>query len=109
MECRQISAALLVRFSRIFEQGERFERPAGTERSSTKLSQELNEALARVRFERADILSPFPLVRNESLPFIGRHPSEPVAILLPQSKREVIARWDGHVVVMTNLRFVPAY
>src|SRR4029450_7086863 len=69
-ECNQISAAPFIGISRVFEQGERFERPAGTERSSTKLPQELNQAFARVRFECADILPPFSHLRNKPLQFI---------------------------------------
>jgi hypothetical protein len=55
-ECSQISAAPLARITRVFEQGKRFERSTGTERPSTKLSQELNEAFVWIRFESADVL-----------------------------------------------------
>src|SRR4029453_4480434 len=70
-ECNQISAPPFIEISRVFEKGERFSRPPETERSSTKLPQELNQAFARVRFECADILPPFSLLSNEPLLFIG--------------------------------------
>src|SRR5437867_747925 len=70
-ECRQISTTALPRISRLFEQGERVERPAGTHCASTKVSQELNEPFVWVRFEGAEIFPSRPPFGDELLLFIG--------------------------------------